>query len=80
MSINTMCVCLAQARKVRGGILSRTGHAEGAEIFVTSDFTFSFRLLASYFVQRHSMPGACTRSVESPCVPYDICRLGGVIA
>ncbi len=35
-------ICLAQG----GFLLSRTGHAEGSEAFVTSDF----RLHASYFV------------------------------
>ena len=29
--------------------------------------------------QRHSMPGAWTHSVESLCVAYDSCRLGGVM-
>ena len=45
--------------------------AEGAEAIVTSDFTSYFRLHASYFVQRHSMPGAGTRSVESPWLTHD---------
>ncbi len=47
--------------------LSRTEHAEGAEAVVTS----YFRLHASYFVQRHSMQGAGTRSVESPWLTHD---------
>ncbi len=52
----------------RGGIqLSRTEDAEGAEAVVTS----YFRLHASYFVQRHSMQGAGTRSVESPWLTHD---------
>jgi hypothetical protein len=41
----------------------------------TSNFTSHFRLHASDFVQRHSMQGAGTRSVESPCVPTNECHL-----
>ena len=41
--------------RCRNICLSRTEGAEYAEEFVTSDFTFYFRLHASYFVQRHAM-------------------------